>query len=416
MTSGLTVWLEGAPVGRLFVHEGDWRFEYAVAWLDAADAYPISPRLPLRRGIFADDGRRKTVRWFFDNLLPEGSVRQALVAHVNLAQEDSFAFLEHFGHETAGALMFLPLDQPVPEMGDYEPLSLADLRALVLDLPRVPLLAGGGRARMSLAGVQHKLALHRVGDDWFLPRGAASSSIVKPENARPSLFPFCPANEHFCMTLAGRLGLVVPPCELHRLPEPLFVVERFDRRLRGGRVERVHQIDLCQLLDLWAGAKYEADGGPGLEESYQALDSTVQPAVSRHQWLRWLIFNYAIGNSDAHAKNISFLIDTRGIVLAPAYDLLSVSVYGADYDYMAMLLMGEVRYGWVEPRHWDALARTFDLSPSFLRRLRHDIARAVVPLAQDLMKSPVYTKEERAFLLGIVKVVERHVGYLLADA
>jgi serine/threonine-protein kinase HipA len=43
---------------------------------------------------------------------------------------------------------------------------------------------------------------------------------------------------------------------------------------------------------------------------------------------RWVKFNYLIGNSDAHAKNISIMISAQGCTLAPFYDLLSVQTYG----------------------------------------------------------------------------------------
>lgn len=41
----------------------------------------------------------------------------------------------------------------------------------------------------------------------------------------------------------------------------------------------------------------------------------------------WLIFNVLVGNNDAHLKNLSFLVDNRGIELAPHYDLLCTAVY-----------------------------------------------------------------------------------------
>ncbi|MFX5554994.1 HipA domain-containing protein, partial [Acinetobacter baumannii] len=40
-------------------------------------------------------------------------------------------------------------------------------------------------------------------------------------------------------------------------------------------------------------------------------------------FLRWLIFQVLIGNTDAHAKNLSFFSDANRLVLAPAYDMVS---------------------------------------------------------------------------------------------
>ena len=47
---------------------------------------------------------------------------------------------------------------------------------------------------------------------------------------------------------------------------------------------------------------------------------------------RWVMFNYLIGNSDAHAKNISLMVNSQGYALAPFYDLLCVQAYG-DHDF-----------------------------------------------------------------------------------
>lgn len=413
----LAVWIEGELVGVLGIDDGDWRFTYQRSWLEADGAYALSPQLPLRDERFVDDGQRRSVRWFFDNLLPEGGIRGALARHARLVEQDSFALLRTFGRDSAGALTLLPIGEPFAAERGYAPLGAGALRELLSRMPRVPLLAAGGRARMSLAGAQHKLAVHRDGSGWLLPQGSAASSLIlKPDNERSDLFPRCPANEHFCMTLARHLGLPTPRCWLERLPEPLYVVERFDRRVGDdGDVTRLHQIDLCQLLDLWPEAKYEVDDGPGLVEAYRALDRTRQPAVSRRQWLRWMLFNFAIGNSDAHAKNIGFLVDQRGVHLAPCYDLLSVAVYGADYDYMAMTIADEVRYGWIGAPQWDAFATTVGLPPAFLRKLRHELAEAIVPAALALVEDEVYTDDERALLRDVVALIERHAGYLVKE-
>ena len=42
---------------------------------------------------------------------------------------------------------------------------------------------------------------------------------------------------------------------------------------------------------------------------------------------RWIVFNTMVGNSDAHLKNISFLVDHDGKRVAPFYDLLCTAVY-----------------------------------------------------------------------------------------
>jgi serine/threonine-protein kinase HipA len=66
----------------------------------------------------------------------------------------------------------------------------------------------------------------------------------------------------------------------------------------------------------------------GSMENLAALAKACRsPAVARTRLFGWLIFNVLVGNSDAHLKNLSFLVSHEGVQLAPFYDLLSVACY-----------------------------------------------------------------------------------------
>ena len=43
--------------------------------------------------------------------------------------------------------------------------------------------------------------------------------------------------------------------------------------------------------------------------------------------VRWALLQLLIGNSDAHGKNLSFFMNSAGLVLAPLYELVSINVY-----------------------------------------------------------------------------------------
>lgn len=142
---------------------------------------------------------------------------------------------------------------------------------------------GGARPR------REGLALRIDADGaMFLPEGAAPSThIVKPENISVD-FPF-PANEFFCMRLARELRVSVPVVSLMHLPEPLYVIERFDRErhIHAGRnaapaVRRIHQIDLCQVLGVAPSRKYEAEGGLGLQQLLEVIRGVF---IDRPSWL-----------------------------------------------------------------------------------------------------------------------------------
>jgi len=173
------------------------------------------------------------VEWFFENLLPEGRLRELIASRDRIDPKDTWALLLRHGQDTAGALSLLP--ETVDASGVQEkllPLSRDALQDKIQESRsrNLPLMASWDDIRMSLAGAQEKLGLRIDAQGaMFLPEGtAASTHIVKPENASAD-FPFCPANEFFCMRLAAELKVPVPQVDLLHLPEPLYVIERFDR-------------------------------------------------------------------------------------------------------------------------------------------------------------------------------------------
>ena len=133
--------------------------------------------------------------------------------------------------------------------------------------------------------------------------------------------------------------------------------------------------------------------------------------MARERLLRWLVFNYLIGNSDAHAKNVSFLVAPDGIDLAPFYDLLSVKAYGDDT--MAMAIGDETRYGWVTGPAWDALAESVGIRATLLRRLRVELARSIPPAARRILTRPEFSDAERQFLGKVVSIIDEHAGFVI---
>jgi len=61
--------------------------------------------------------------------------------------------------------------------------------------------------------------------------------------------------------------------------------------------------------------------GSSFEKLFSIAALTQSAAATRMTLIRWTILQYLIGNSDAHGKNLSFLVEPGGLRLAPAYDL-----------------------------------------------------------------------------------------------
>ena len=75
--SKLLVTANGASVGMLEVTGGRWAFTYASDW----NGYALSPCLPLETRSYQDSGDTRLVEWFFENLLPEGRLRELIESH-----------------------------------------------------------------------------------------------------------------------------------------------------------------------------------------------------------------------------------------------------------------------------------------------------------------------------------------------
>lgn len=321
----LDVFSNDQAVGRLSEDNDLWTFDYAATWLAWRKNFDLSPALPRGQGTLRDGASQRPVQWYFDNLLPEEALRDTLAREAQLPAEDAFGLLAYFGAESAGSLVLRDPDHRADAERGLRPLALVELSQRIAKLPRQSLTLGAAK-RMSMAGAQHKLLV--VLDDagaLFEPlAGTPSSHILKPNHPGVG-YPASVMNEFFSMRLAKAVGLPAPAVQRRYTPEPVYIVERFDR-LHSTEVEvsRRHSIDTCQLLNRPRAFKY---AGAGLDALVQALGHCRARAVTRLQLYRWLVFNLLIGNGDNHLKNLSFLVDAQGIALAPAYDLLSTAVY-----------------------------------------------------------------------------------------
>ncbi|WIM06273.1 MAG: HipA domain-containing protein [Candidatus Nitricoxidivorans perseverans] len=416
--SRLRVLANGDLVGLLDVTAGRWSFDYDAGW----NAYALSPSFPLATRTYQDSADIRPVEWFFENLLPEGRLRELIASRDRIDPKDTWALLLRHGQDTAGALSLLPETMDTSDVQEkLLPLSRDALQDKIQEsrLRNLPLMASWDDIRMSLAGAQEKLGLRiDAYGAMFLPEGtAASTHIVKPENASAD-FPFCPANEFFCMRLAAELKVPVPLVDLLHLPEPLYVIERFDREPGAAEtaktIRRLHQIDLCQALGVSPSKKYESEGGLGLHHLFGALRDTFidRPIVAANAVVQWVAFNYLIGNLDAHAKNIAFLMRRKKAAVAPFYDMLCVEAY-LPRQAMSMAIAGENKPGWVEGPHWDAMAYEAGVAPRLVRgvlsRMSADLPDAISKIIGDARLLPV----ERDFLRKkVLPVIEERQGFV----
>ncbi|MGH8642002.1 MAG: HipA domain-containing protein, partial [Burkholderiales bacterium] len=239
---------------------------------------------------------------------------------------------------------------------------------------------------------------------------APSSHILKPGSRD---FAHMPANEHFCMRLAAASGLPIPASEVLRKASALYLVQRYDRIETGDGLTRIHQIDFCQALNLPASKKYEQEGGPSLAACFEVIARyCAQPARDRLELISWTIFNYLVGNADAHAKNLSLLITADGVSLAPFYDLISTVVYRGLTSRLALKIGGENRPDWIQERHWKAFADVSGANPRIVWRRMAELSGAMPGKARELLAALDPADGERQLLERVCATVEKRAARL----
>ena len=347
----LVVYSAGVRVGVLDMaaDEPFYGFTYDSSYLASEHASPLSLSLPLWETRFGGGDALP----FFEGLLPEGDVRASLARQLGISAHSPAKLLRSLGKDCAGDVAVLEEDDPYqPPATDLYALLDGGLERIAAN-PHAEISRLRAENRLSLAGGQERIALYHdsrepMGAGWWIPlEGSPSTHIVKPlaNEAYPQLV----HNEYLCMRLAQLVGIDAAEVDVVACKRPLLVVRRFDREGTGRRnadgleiQRRLRQEDFCQALGCDSSRKYEADGGPSIADvrilllgySANALEDLVS-------LLRLVLFNYLVGNCDAHAKNYSMMLGTRDAVrLAPAYDLVSTTVYDGEFGSALSRRMG----------------------------------------------------------------------------
>ncbi len=360
--SELVVYLLGQRAGQLIRKDnGNLQFRYDHDYRGPA----ISQSMPVQRDAYPHN----LCRAVFGGLLLEGEAREAMARNLGVSIGNDYAMLEALGGDCAGALTVLEVGDPLPDAPRVRDLDETQLDAVLAELPQRPLAADPSEGtRLSLAGAQPKLpvVIDELRVALPLNAAAATTHILKPE---PERFPGLVDNEAFCMDLAHAVGLPVARVEKRQSKSgiPYLSVERYDRDLTADPIGRLHQEDFCQALGKPSERKYQAEGGPTVRDGVELLRTcSVRPAQDLITFWRALVFNWLIGNCDAHGKNFSLLYDASVPALAPLYDLVSTTVYPELTERLAMAIDGARRISQVDPGSWVELASEINYSERFV--------------------------------------------------
>jgi serine/threonine-protein kinase HipA len=337
------IWLRDERIGTL--EQGRWprvRIRYSDDTLGRLplNSPLLSCSLPLARGPLDATA-------FCIGLLPEGQALASMAAGAKLAVNDTFGLLRRYGRDVAGALV-IGTEPPGDSSEGVVPYDSEGLAKEVEDLEAHPLGAYDD-SELSLAGLQDKLLLVRLPDGrWGRPTGGRPSThILKREDRR---FPGLVDAEAQCLALARAVSLTTVETELLDLGGwRCMVVSRFDRAEKDGVVHRVHQEDLCQALGIDPNgargrAKYEQPGiGPSFRRLAELLDTYAADPLAELDRLAGIVaFTVAVGNADAHGKNLALLHpDAESVTLAPLYDTVPTALWPGLRREAAMAIGGQ---------------------------------------------------------------------------
>ena len=164
------------------------------------------------------------------------------------------------------------------------------------------------------------------------------------------------------------------------------MVKRYDRVETEGGIKRLHQEDFCQALGVSRVHKYEENRGPGFAACGQLLlrPEVVDAAGARDNIIRCALFNYLIGNCDAHAKNFSLIYDKdAGIRLAPFYDLVSTRAYPNLSSRFAMSIGKTWEYDEVDKDSWKRFAKSLTVRDKLVFSLMEELWDTVAGKLED---------------------------------
>ena len=397
---------ERIPVGRIRGKDStDACFAYSDAWLCDPAAAPVSLSLPLQEAPFTP----AQTKAYFDGLLPEGFTRHTVSQWMHVDDGDYLSILHGLGRECLGALCIT--EEGEEPQTSYEKITREQVRELAAE--------GASKSaeivtstHLSLTGASGKVGLYldKASGDWYLPRGTAPSThIVKQSHVRLDAIV---TNERLSLLTAKRCGIPVSRSFIVNTGsgaehEVLFAAERYDRVFPASPKQvsglpcplRLHQEDFAQALGIPAAMKYEKEPRGYLREMFALLRSASgDPITDQLRLWDLLVFNWLLGNTDAHMKNFSLLYspDLRRVRLAPAYDLVSTTAYRQSTREMSVYIGDALLLDEVTEDSFRKAARDAGLGERMAMRRFDEICRRFKPALHESAEELVAAGYDKA--------------------
>lgn len=280
----------------------------------------------------------------FEMNLPEGALRERLTRRFAKATGtfDDFDLLQVVGRTQIGRIRYSGLDEDLSKSVPFQ--SIDQILRARRDGELFDHLLEQFAVHSGLSGVQPKVMIRARDGGTPAPGNRHSPSILSATHIvklwDEDEFPELAANEYFCLQVAKRLALNVPPFMLSDDGGAL-IIERFDRVGEGY----IGFEDFCVLNALGTADKYKGGYETRVFRRMRDFVSPSQAPRSLEDLFRLFLLNCAVRNGDAHLKNFGVTYaDIDGVIKnAPVYDVVTTWAYVPN-DPMALTLDGSTRW------------------------------------------------------------------------
>ena len=334
----LYVTLNEDVIADLVFEDNKFRLEYYDKW--KKEGFELSPHLKF------ETSTSENIKNFLKNLLPEGENLDDISIFLQISKYNTFGLIKEIGKDVAGAVNFYTELPKIKEKNFIE-IPKTKLLQKIKNISYENILVWDGKVRLSIAGVGKKLpVMIKEGKFGFGDGEYASTHILKFDKKNLHLV----ENEYLSLWMAKQVGLDVNEAEILEMEEEkILAVKRFDREFINDKIDKKHIIDGVQLLNMPPEYKYQKVYGENsvvegvtIAKLSNAIEKyTKNPLKEKEKFINWILFNWIIGNSDAHGKNISFYVGKEGISITPFYDILNTSLYKEFYDTKLALSIGD---------------------------------------------------------------------------
>jgi len=284
--------------------------------------------------------------------------------------------------------------------------------------------------RMSISGVQDKISLKFGSMGELEPTAKDGTYILKPipiaEDVNRS--EDIVANEHISMLLSREVFKI--PTALSTLiefsdGEKAYITRRFDYsgEEKSGTLIKSDQEDFASILDRTSdtnGKNYK------YESSYEACAKAIKEFVPAYMpaledFYKRILFNYLIGNGDAHLKNFSLYREAgrEDWSLAPNYDLLYTRYHiPQELGYMGLdLFDGEseteafAAMGYFTLEDFELFAEHIGISEKRLVKIFESFLQKTPDVVAMIHRSFLSEEGKKAYLQNYLERLKFHVCY-----